>query len=135
MPNGVDMPLGRASEAAIAAATAGYDLPADVPVYLFVGRMMWYKGLRIIVDALTKLHRKKKDFRMVFIGDGDNREEVESYAAQCGISEKCIFTGAIRDREALRGWYSRSDFFCSLPPMIPTVWWCGKLLPVRSLPF
>ena len=48
---------------------------------------------------------------MVFIGDGDNREEVESYAAQCGISNKCIFTGAIRDREALRGWYSRADLF------------------------
>ena len=111
MPNGVDMPLGRASEEAIAAATAGYDLPADVPVYLFVGRMMWYKGLRIIIDALAKLHGKKKDFRMVFIGDGDNRKEVESYAAQCGISNKCIFTGAIRDREALRGWYSRADLF------------------------
>lgn len=111
MPNGVDMPLGKASEEVITTATAGYDLPADVPVYLFVGRMMWYKGLQIIIDALAKLHGKNKEFRMVFIGDGDNREDVQSYAAQCGISGKCFFTGAIRDRETLRSWYSRADLF------------------------
>ncbi|MFR0768588.1 MAG: hypothetical protein ACLSHO_02310 [Dysosmobacter sp.] len=55
MENGVDMPRGRVSEEAIAAATADYDLPEGVPVFLFVGRMMWYKGLRIILDALKLL--------------------------------------------------------------------------------
>lgn len=111
MPNGVDMPLGKASVDTICAATAGYDLPAGVPVYLFVGRMMWYKGLRIIVDALAKLSSQGQDFRMVFIGNGDDREEIQNYAAECGVSHKCIYTGAIRDRELLRGWYSRADLF------------------------
>lgn len=111
MPNGVDLPLGKASAQIIASATAGYDLPFGVPVYLFVGRMMWYKGLRIIVDALAKLHAEGKDFRMVFIGSGDDREEIEAYAECCGISNKCIFTGAIHSREKLRGWYSRANLF------------------------
>ena len=48
MENGVDMPRGRVSEEAITAATTDYDLPEGVPVFLFVGRMMWYKGLRIL---------------------------------------------------------------------------------------
>ena len=111
MPNGVDMPRERATQEQIASATSGYDLPYDVPVYLFVGRMMWYKGLRIIVDALAKMHGQGKDFRMVFIGDGDNRAEIEEYADQCSISDKCIFTGAIRNRKKLRAWYSRADLF------------------------
>ena len=111
MPNGVDMPRGKASSETIAAATAGYDLPHDVPVYLFVGRMMWYKGLQILLDALTMLQTAKKDFRMVFIGDGDNREEIQGYADQCGLSQKCFFIGAIHDRELLRGWYSKADLF------------------------
>ena len=55
MENGVDMPRGRVSEEAITAAAADYDLPEGVPVFLFVGRMMWYKGLRIILDALAML--------------------------------------------------------------------------------
>ena len=28
---------------------------ADKPVYLFIGRIMWYKGLRIILDGLKKV--------------------------------------------------------------------------------
>lgn len=111
MPNGVDLPLGKASPETVTAATAGYDLPRDVPLYLFVGRMMWYKGLQIIVDALAKLHASGKDFRMVFIGDGDDHEDVVRYARQNGLSGKCIFTGAIHDREMLRGWYSRANLF------------------------
>lgn len=111
MPNGVDMPLGKASAETIADTTAGYDLPYNVPIYLFVGRMMWYKGLRIVVDALSILHAAQKDFRMVFVGDGDDREEIEQYVKQCRLSQKCIFTGAIHDREKLRGWYSRANLF------------------------
>lgn len=111
MPNGVDLPRQRATDAQIADATQGYDLPRDVPLYLFVGRMMWYKGLRIILDALATLKARNRDFRMVFIGDGDNRAEVEDYALACGLMDKCVFTGAIRDREVLRGWYSRADLF------------------------
>ena len=111
MPNGVDLPREKAAQWQIAEATQGYDLPKDVPVYLFVGRMMWYKGLRIILDALATLKAQNRDFRMVFIGDGDNRTEVEQYAFSCGLSDKCFFTGAIRDREVLRGWYSRADLF------------------------
>ena len=111
MPNGVDLPCERATDQQISDATKGYDLPKGVPVYLFVGRMMWYKGLRIILDALAKLKSNNQDFRMVFIGDGDNRLEIEQYAAKCGISNQCLFTGAIRNRELLRAWYSRADLF------------------------
>jgi len=49
----------------------------------------------------TLLHR---------LGAAD-RAEVEEYAKSLGIYGQCRFTGAIRDREALRGIYSRSDLF------------------------
>ncbi len=111
MQNGVDMPRGRATEAQIAAATAGYDLPSDLPVFLFVGRMMWYKGLRIILDAMAALKSQNYDFRMVFVGGGGNEADVKAYASKNKLDDKCLFTGPIRDREALRAWYSRADLF------------------------
>ena len=111
MENGVEFPKGRLDEDTVRAATADYDLPEGVPVFLFVGRMMWYKGIRIILDALDRLRAAGKDFRMVFIGDGTDRREVEDYAAQLGLGKRCVFTGAIRDREALRAWYCRADLF------------------------
>ena len=111
MPNGVDLPRERVSKEEIAQATSGLDLPGDVPVYLFVGRIMWYKGLRIILDALARLKAAGKDFRMVFIGDGADRQEVADYAMECGIYEKTFFTGAISQRDTLRAWYCRADLF------------------------
>lgn len=111
MPNGVDVPRSRLSPEQVAAYTEGYDLPEGVPIYLFVGRMRWYKGIRLILDALAALKAKKLPYRMVFVGDGSDLPEIQSYARQLGLEDACIFTGAIRDREALRGWYARANLF------------------------
>lgn len=111
MENGVDVPRGRVSDEAIAAATGRYDLPQNVPVFLFVGRLMWYKGIRIILDALKTLREKNVDFRMVFVGEGADGAEIRSYAEERKLSDRCFFTGAISDREIIRAWYGRSDLF------------------------
>lgn len=111
MHNGVDLPKGRVSQEAIAAVTDGFDLPADVPVYLFVGRIMWYKGLKIILDALAALNQEGKDFRMVFVGGGGDFEEVRAYSEQAGPNQKVFFAGPVHEREALRAWYCRADLF------------------------
>lgn len=111
MHNGVDLPKGRVSQEAIAAVTDGFDLPADVPVYLFVGRIMWYKGLKIILDALAALNQEGKDFRMVFVGGGGDFEEVRAYSEQAGLNQKVFFSGPVHEREALRAWYCRADLF------------------------
>lgn len=111
MPNGVDIDRGRVLDSEIKNATDGYDLPYDIPVYLYVGRMMWYKGIRLTIDALKKLSEKNKDFRMVFIGEGDDLDEIIAYTHKVKIKDKCIFTGAIRDRQTLKAWYCRADLF------------------------
>ena len=111
MQNGVDFARGRVDDAAVARVTAGYDLPAGVPVYLFVGRLMTYKGLPLILDALKLLRQRGRDFRMVFIGKGPDRELLEKRAEENGVADRCIFTGPIYDREALRAWNTRADLF------------------------
>lgn len=111
MANGVDVPRGGASAEAVEAATAGLDLPGDMPMFLFVGRLMWYKGLRLILDALAALKEKGTDYRMVFVGDGGDGKEVREYASSLGLDKVCFFTGAISDREAIRAWYTRADLF------------------------
>ncbi len=111
MKNGVDMPRGKAGKEQIYEVTKGYDLPRDVPVFLFVGRLMWYKGLRIILDALAKIRTQSTDFRMVFIGDGSDGKEIRNYTHELGLDDVCFFTGAILERETIRAWYSRADLF------------------------
>ena len=111
MENGVDVPRGRVPDEVIRDAVKGYDLPDNVPVFLFVGRMMWYKGLRIILDALAALKEKNAAFRMVFVGDGADGKEVRAYASELKLDDVCFFTGALSDREVIRAWYSRADLF------------------------
>ena len=111
MPNGVDFPQGRVDEALIAQVTEGYDLPENVPVFLFVGRMMWYKGIRIILEGLAKLRESGQDFRMVFVGGGNDKDEIVAYCESLGLSDRVFFVAPIHDRSAIRAWYCRADMF------------------------
>lgn len=111
MPNGVDLPREKVSDALVEEVTSSYDLPEGVPCFLFIGRLMWYKGLRIILDALKALDSCGTDFRMVFVGGGGDESEVRAYTEELGLNHKVFFTGAISDREHLRAWYCRADLF------------------------
>ncbi len=111
MPNGVDFPKGRVPEELIRRAAEGYDLPDRVPVLLFVGRMMWYKGIRIILDALKLLDQEGMDFRMVFVGGGGDEEEIHACAEELRLMDKLRFVPPIRDRDQIRAWYCRADLF------------------------
>ncbi len=111
MLNGVDVPRRRLSPERSMELTGDYVFPADVPVFLFVGRLMWYKGIRIILDALAALKSQDIDFRMIFVGGGTDRDEIVAYSESLKLNDKVIFTGPVYDRETLCAWYCRADLF------------------------
>ena len=73
--------------------------------------MMWYKGIRIILDALKKLSESGRDFRMVFVGGGNDKDEIVAYCESLGLSDRVFFVAPIHDRSAIRAWYCRADLF------------------------
>ncbi len=131
MPNGVDFPKGRVSDAEAKEITAPFDIPEGIPLFLFVGRIMKYKGIPIIIDAMTILSKKGVDYRMVFVGGGadaaelqqmvkdrgialDVRDEngnITSTPGQSDMAGKILFVGPEHDREKLRAWNTRADLF------------------------
>ena len=133
MNNGVDFAKGRVDKETVAKVTAGYDLPEGVPLFLFVGRLINYKNLPLILDALKILADSGRDFRMVFIGKGPDRDSLEEKARALGLmgergaasaglngqghgvqtasGAKVFFTGPIYDRNELRAWNTRADLF------------------------
>ncbi|WP_050008279.1 glycosyltransferase [Butyrivibrio sp. WCE2006] len=125
MNNGVDFAKGRVDADKVKEVTGGHDLPEGIPVFLFVGRIIKYKGLPLIIDALKKLSEDGIDYRMVFIGSGPDMEEMQQKVKDIGIccinekgdaSEsslpgKVIFTGPVYDRDILRAWNTRADLF------------------------
>ncbi|MCM1334255.1 MAG: glycosyltransferase [Bacteroides sp.] len=111
MPNGVDFPKGKAETEGVEELRAAYGITDEIPGFLFVGRLFWYKGLRLIFDSLKRLSEKGIRYKFLIVGDGGDREEMESYAETLGIAESCIFIGAINDREELRYYYTASNLF------------------------
>lgn len=114
--NGVDFAKGRVAPEAVAEATKDYDLPDGIPVYLFVGRMMTYKGLPLLLDALKMVADAGQDFRMVFVGKGPDQEMLQEKARSLGLMggdgpDRCIFIGPIYDRDKLRAWNTRANLF------------------------
>lgn len=88
-----------------------YGIGQDERVFMYVGRMMWYKGIRITLDGLKKAKEDGFAFKMIFVGDGADRPEMEKYAKELGLEKECIFPGAIRDRELLRRYFCAADMF------------------------
>ena len=111
MENGTDFARGKATSEQITALREKYDLREDVPVFLFVGRMMWYKNIRLMLDTYAILRENGMPFRAIFIGDGYDMPAIRQYAEELGLSDHVIFTGIITDREYLRVFYSASDLF------------------------
>lgn len=111
MPNGVDFPRGKAGAEALRRIDQLHGLPEGVPVYLYVGRMMWYKNIRVILDSLQKVKQEGRDFRLIMVGKGSDENAIDRSIAKLGLKDHIIRTGKISDRELLRAYYSRADLF------------------------
>jgi glycosyltransferase involved in cell wall biosynthesis len=86
IPNGVDLQR--------------YDVAArewDPAQLLFVGRVVYQKGLDVLLGALADLQHLR--WRLVIAGDGPLREALQAQAESLGVGERVRFAG----------WLSRDD--------------------------
>lgn len=111
MENGTDFAFGAADADVAAALRKKYAIPQDCFVFLFVGRMMWYKNIRLIFDALIAMKQRGVPFRLLMVGSGYQLDEMRQYVAEKELSNEVIFTGPVYDREQLRVYYTIADLF------------------------
>lgn len=63
---------------------------------LFVGRLVYYKGLEYLIRAMTAI-----DARLVVIGSGPLERRLKALAGALGLAEKIVFLGWVGDQEKL----------------------------------
>ncbi|GAB4559203.1 MAG: glycosyltransferase [Anaerolineae bacterium] len=73
---------------------------------LFVGRLRYYKGLDVLLQAMTRL----PEAHLTIVGDGPMRATWQAMASSLGISSQITWAGEVPDK-ALPGYYARSDLF------------------------
>ena len=82
-----------------------HNIPKDVPMFLFVGRMIVMKNIMMIADSLKVLKDKGVDFRMVYAGVGMDLEALKEHVKELGIEDKVSYIG-IMDRKTLAQHYA-----------------------------
>jgi starch synthase len=79
---------------ALAALRARYGIPDGVPVVGFVGSFRPWHGARDAIQALRIVRQSLPEARLLLVGDGPERGELESDSAT-GTDRGIIFTGAV----------------------------------------
>jgi len=120
MPNGT--PVFRRDPADEAMAKARFSIK-EGPVFLYVGQMNWKKNLLRTLEAASLLKKRKRQFQLIFAGQGPDLADIEAKAKKLGIYEDMVFTGHIEDKRLLKGIYQSADLllFPSLYDTAPMV--------------
>ena len=68
--------------------------PGDGPILGFVGGLRPWHGVQYLPQLLTRLIPDYPDLKLVIVGDGQMRAELESDLQALGVAQHAIFTGA-----------------------------------------
>jgi glycosyltransferase involved in cell wall biosynthesis len=72
-------------------------IPADVLVIGHVGSFSKVKNHHFIIEIAIQLASRLPDFRLLLVGDGPLRPEIESLTERVGLRNRIIFTGLRAD--------------------------------------
>lgn len=123
--NGTDLTPVENKEEAIKLVNEKYSLNDDTPVFLFVGRITKIKNIFFIVEALSKL--KDKNFKMFFVGTGQDFSALKNYIEKLGLSNNVVLAGKIMDRELIKALYLRAKLF-----LFPSMYDASSLVQIEA---
>jgi len=102
IPFGVERPVESAS---VAARAEEIRREMKQPFVLFVGRLVGYKGVDVLIDAL-----RHSSVSAVIVGDGPIKGTLEAQTHAAGISDRVRFAGQVSNDE-LAALYRACDLF------------------------
>lgn len=132
IPTGIDLDRFRPGSAAAARAQLG--LPLDAPLVGIVATLRSWKGHRFLLQAIASMPRP--DVVLLVVGDGPQRQALQSLAGQLGLATRVCFAGNQPD---VVPWMQALDVFClpsyaneGVPQALMQAMACG--LPVVTTP-
>jgi glycosyltransferase involved in cell wall biosynthesis len=89
---------------------ADLGIPRDEKVLLCAGRLSREKNVSFVLRTFRRVLKHGKDVRLVIVGDGPARLELEREAHALDLGDRVIFTG-YRAWEVLVDYYKTADLF------------------------
>lgn len=79
-------------------------------VMLSVGRLVPWKGLAALIEVVKELSAEINDLKLVIIGDGPERQNLENSVKAKGLEKNIIFTGQL-SRSEVAAYLKAADLF------------------------
>ena len=96
------------------------DLKKDpIPTILYLGRLKKYKSVDLLIKALPLVLDKVPEARLVIVGEGDYKTELQNLARDLGLQDKIVFTGFV-DSQTKVEWLHRA--WVTVYPSIKEGW-------------
>lgn len=90
------------------------------PVFLFIGQVTHRKGISFLLEACLLLENQGcQDYSLIVIGDGEQRQELESWTREHNLEGKVRFEGWV-NYGGLGRYFENSDIF--IFPTLEDIW-------------
>jgi glycosyltransferase involved in cell wall biosynthesis len=86
------------------------NLSGDEKVILFVGNLVTVKAVDVLMRASAQLMQEDKTIRLVIVGQGPSRTELDRLTRELGIVDRVRFAGSLPHSELPR-WFRAADVF------------------------
>lgn len=110
VPTGIEQGRFAASNEEGAAVRRALGLPEDCMVLVSVGRLAREKNYGELLRLMAGM--RTLPVRLLLVGDGPAREELERQARELGVADRVVFTGMVPPEEVGR-YYKAGDLFVS----------------------
>lgn len=89
-----------------------FNIPQNDPIILFVGRVAQEKSIDVLIKAMPRVTEQLPNAKLVIVGDGPSRLELEELAQKLEVSHCVIFTG-MQPWRTIGRMYQLGDVFVS----------------------
>ncbi|MEK7462333.1 MAG: glycosyltransferase [Patescibacteria group bacterium] len=107
--NGVDLKqLQSVSESEVLKARASLGLGATEHIVITVGQLIRQKNQGLLIEAFAQFVKKHTDYKLVIIGEGAKRSELEAQIKALGLESKVLLAGI---KKPVAPFLATADFF------------------------
>jgi glycosyltransferase involved in cell wall biosynthesis len=90
----------------------------NFPTIIYTGTMGKIRGMHFLLRTIVRAKKKIPDIKLLMVGDGDDRTQLEKLAQSLGIKENVIFTGRV-PRSQVPEYIAAADVGISPVPPLP----------------
>jgi glycosyltransferase involved in cell wall biosynthesis len=98
----------------------------DGPIVMFTGSFQPWHGVDNLIQAFSRVILKVPRAKLVLVGDGRTRADLEAQAKEAGLADKVIFTGSV-PYQKVPALLSIAEVAVAPYPELPTELWFSPL--------